>query len=85
MFDEFGIGLIPSTSSIHTLLIKFVETKTFICLPPMLEEDIRLRAFQSLKIDRNHEKLDLNQLSSLNKLESVRTLHFRFNHFLSDV
>ncbi len=38
----------------------------------MLDEDIRLRAFQSLKVDRNHMKLNLNQLSSLNKLESVR-------------
>jgi hypothetical protein len=37
----------------------------------MLDEDIQLRAFQSLKIDRNHLKLNLNQLSSLNKLESV--------------
>jgi hypothetical protein len=37
----------------------------------MLDEDIQLRAFQSLKIDRNHMKLNLNQLSSLNKLESV--------------
>ena len=39
----------------------------------MLDEDIQLRAFQSLKIDRNHLKLNLNQLSSLNKLESVST------------
>ncbi len=51
--------------------MKFVETKVFICLPPMLDEDIQLRAFQSLKVDRNHIKLDLNQLSSLNKFESV--------------
>ncbi|CAF4229831.1 unnamed protein product, partial [Rotaria magnacalcarata] len=36
----------------------------------MLDEDIRLRAFQSLKVDRNCIKLNLNQLSSLNKLES---------------
>lgn len=38
----------------------------------MLDEDIQLRAFQALKVDRNHIKLNLNQLSSLNKLESVR-------------
>jgi len=38
----------------------------------MLDEDIQLRAFQSLKVDRNHIKLNLNQLSSLNKLESVK-------------
>ncbi len=57
---------------IYPLLIKFVETKFFIFSPPMLDEDIRLRAFQSLKVDRNHMKLNLNQLSSLNKLESVR-------------
>ena len=50
----------------------------------MLDEDIRLRAFQSLKIDRNHEKLNLNQLSSLNKLESVRAFHSLSNHLLSD-
>jgi len=69
---EFSLGLISSTSSIHPLLIKFVETKVFISPPPMLEEDIQLRAFQSLKVDRNHMKLNLNQLSSLNKFESVR-------------
>jgi len=37
----------------------------------MLNEDIQLRAFQSLKVDRNHMKLDLNELSPLDKLESV--------------
>jgi hypothetical protein len=51
----------------------------------MLDEDIQLRAFQSLKIDRNHNILNLNQLSSLNKLESVRrnkTKLFSLNIFL---
>ena len=42
----------------------------------MLDEDIQLRTFQSLKVDRNHCKLNLNQLSSLNKLESVRRHRF---------
>lgn len=51
--------------------MKFVEMNIFIYPPPMLEEDIQLRAFQSLKVNRNHMKLNLNQLSSLNKLESV--------------
>ncbi|CAM2710767.1 unnamed protein product [Rotaria socialis] len=69
--DILKSGLIPSTSSIYPLLSKFVETKVFVFPSPMLDEDIRLRAFQSLKVDRNYIKLNLNQLSSLNKLEST--------------
>ncbi|CAF4023587.1 unnamed protein product, partial [Rotaria sp. Silwood2] len=69
--DILKSGLIPSNSSIYPLLSKFVETKTFIISSPMLDEDIQLRAFQSLKVDRNYQKLNLNQLSSLNKLEST--------------
>ena len=48
-----------------------METKVFVFPPPMLDEDIQLRAFQALKVDRNHLKLNLNQLSSLSKFESV--------------
>lgn len=66
------IGLVIPNSSIYPLLSKFVETNVFPFPSPMLEEDIRLRSFQSLKVDRNHTKLNLNQLLSLNKLESVR-------------
>ncbi|CAF0807108.1 unnamed protein product [Rotaria sordida] len=69
--DILKSGLIPSNSSIYPLLSKFVETKVFIFPSPMLNEDIRLRSFQSLKVDRNYMKLNLNQLSSLNKLEST--------------
>ncbi|CAF1348627.1 unnamed protein product [Adineta steineri] len=69
--DIIKSGLIPPTSPIHPLLIKFMETKVFVFPPPMLDEDIQLRAFQSLKVDRNHIKLNLNQLSSLNKFEST--------------
>ncbi|CAF3389469.1 unnamed protein product [Rotaria sp. Silwood1] len=69
--DILKSGLIPSNSSIYPLLSKFVETKAFVFPSPMLDEDIQLRAFQSLKVDRNYLKLNLNQLSSLNKLEST--------------
>ncbi|CAF1337696.1 unnamed protein product [Rotaria sordida] len=70
--DIIKSGLIASNSSIDSLLMKFIETKIFIFPPPMLDEDIQLHAFQSLKVDRNHLKLNLNQLPLLNKLESVR-------------
>lgn len=69
----------------HTLLQKFVETKMFASLPPMLDEDVQLRPFQSLKVDRNHLKLNLNQLTPLNKLESVGHIDMAsngFSHFI---
>ena len=37
----------------------------------MLYEDILLRPFQSLKVDRNHMKLNLNEPLQLSPLESV--------------
>ena len=78
------IGLIPSNSSIYSLLNKFVETKIFMFPPPALDEDIRLCPFQSLKVNRNCLKLNLNCILSLNKFESVRRKirHKLFYEFL---
>ncbi|UJR23361.1 hypothetical protein I4U23_026371 [Adineta vaga] len=86
--DIIKSGLVPASSSIYPLLSKFVETKIFIFPPPMLDEDIQLRAFQALKVDRNHLKLNLNQLSSLNKFEStiIRICSLRrFGYFASSL
>ncbi|CAF0787686.1 unnamed protein product [Adineta ricciae] len=86
--DIIRSGLVSVNSSIHPLLSKFVETKVFVFPPPMLDEDIQLRAFQALKVDRNHLKLNLNQLSSLSKFEStiIRICSLRrFGYYVSSL
>ncbi|CAF0743490.1 unnamed protein product, partial [Didymodactylos carnosus] len=67
--DILKSGLLSSNSSLHNMLNKFVETKTFV--GPLLEEDLQLRAFSSLKNDKNHLKLDLNNVLPFTQLEKT--------------